>query len=207
MTAALRQAWLDNATIALRIHFIASEAPPIPETVRVSWGFPSRGALRGKKQRIGECWDATATRDAHNEIFVHPTLADHAEPGLQILAVLAHELCHAAVGCTAGHKGPFRRAALSIGLEGKMTSTTPGEAFKQSATPILAALGPFPTSGLDPSKDATRKKQSTRLIKCECEACHMVVRVAKKWLNEVGTPHCPNHGAMVCADLEDDAEE
>ncbi len=37
--------------------------------------------------------------------------------------VLLHEMIHAAVGIDAGHKGPFKRAAIAVGLAGPMTAT------------------------------------------------------------------------------------
>ena len=40
------------------------------------------------------------------------------------------------------------------------------------------------------------KKQSTRLLKCECPTCGYIARVAWKWLEDKGAPHCPEHGEM-----------
>lgn len=40
------------------------------------------------------------------------------------------------------------------------------------------------------------KKQSARMMKCECTECGYLVRTAKKWLDEKGPPHCPDHGCM-----------
>lgn len=46
-------------------------------------------------------------------------------------------------------------------------------------------------------------KQSTRLIKATCcadagegERCGYTVRVTRKWVDQLGAPHCPVHGAM-----------
>jgi hypothetical protein len=82
---------------------------------------------------------SSVTRDDHHEIIISPVLADP----VRIAGVLTHELIHAAVGVKCGHKGPFRALALGIGLEGKMTATTEGEAFKRLAQPILDGLGPY----------------------------------------------------------------
>ena len=38
-------------------------------------------------------------------------------------------------------------------------------------------------------------KQTTRLLKCQCDICGYTVRVTRKWL-DIGAPHCPDHGAM-----------
>ena len=63
---------------------------------------------------------------------------------MRVAGVLAHELVHATVGTQHGHKGPFTKLAKAIGLEGKMTATTEGDAFKQAVAPILEAVGPYP---------------------------------------------------------------
>jgi hypothetical protein len=36
-----------------------------------------------------------------------------------------------------------------------------------------------------------RKKRTTRLLKCECEACGYTARVTRKWVDEAGAPICP----------------
>ena len=43
---------------------------------------------------------------------------------------------------------------------------------------------------------AAPKKQSSRLLKAECESCGYTVRVTRKWVDQVGAPHCPTHGEM-----------
>jgi hypothetical protein len=128
-------------------------------------------------------------------------------PG-EVAAILAHELCHAAAGLKAGHGRAFRKVALAIGLEGPMTSTSAGEGFIALVAPILAAAGPLPHARLDLDGLTTKpKKQGSRLIKCECGECGYVVRVARKWIDEKGAPHCPEHGAMIAEFPDDDEGE
>lgn len=50
-------------------------------------------------------------------------------------------------------------------------------------------------------------KQGTRLIKLECGTCGYVARTTKKWLDEVGPCHCPEHGAMNFETPKDNDEE
>jgi hypothetical protein len=88
--------------------------------------------------------------------------------------------------------------AKALGLEGKMTATTEGEAFKRLVAPILEAVGPYPHAELHAMTNG-RKKQVARLIKCECAECGYVARVARQWLDEQGAPHCPAHGEMTVA--------
>lgn len=167
------------------------QGAPIPERVRIGVGFPSIRGIAAKEQRIGECWSSKRSGDDHHEIIVSPVLADP----MRVAGVLAHELVHASVGVECGHKGPFRALALAIGLEGKMTATVEGEAFKRLAAPILDALGPYPHAELHAMSNG-RKKQVSRLVKCECTRCGYVARVARQWLDEQGAPHCPSHGPM-----------
>ena len=53
---------------------------------------------------------------------------------------------------------------------------------------------PYPHSKLNVTLET--KPQTTRMIKCECATCGFVVRTTRKWLDEVGAPHCPNDGEM-----------
>ena len=189
-----REAWLHAIAAGLAGRF-AELGHPIPAKVRLACGFPSRAALNGvRNQRIGECWSNTASGDDHFEIFISPVIADP----MRAAGVLAHELVHAAVGVKAGHKGPFAKLARALGLEGKLTATTEGEAFKRLAAPILEAAGPYPHGELHAMTNG-KKKQVARLIKCECATCGYVVRTAQSWIDDKGAPHCPDHGKMILA--------
>jgi SprT-like family len=188
-----REAWLLALLGELRSPF-KRLGRPIPERVRIGVGFPSVRGIAAKEQRIGECWSSERSGDDHHEIIISPVIADP----MRVAGVLAHELIHAAVGAEHGHKGPFREVAHGLGLEGRMTATTEGDAFKRLAQPILDALGPYPHAVLLAMTNG-RKKQATRLIKCECPECGYVARVARQWLDGQGAPHCPAHGPMTIA--------
>ena len=196
-----RESWLNRVAIGMAPLFAALDAP-LPSRIRVAIGFTSRGA---KGRAIGECWDNRRSGDGHFEIFIRPDLA-HAPDAMpaQIAAILAHELVHAAVGIAAGHGKAFKRVAV-----GPMRSTTPGDAFLAAIAPILAAAGPLPHARLDTGGETTApKKQATRLLKCECQACSYTVRTARKWLETAGAPLCPiaGHGPMRHDPLDPDDE-
>ena len=196
-----REAWLNDLAVKMAPMF-AEVGAPLPERVRIAIAFPSTGH---KGNRMGECWDKAASGDKTFEIMLRPDLE---EPAL-IAAILAHELVHAAVGIKAGHGPAFRKVALAIGLEGKMKSTTAGAALTAKLAAILANVGPLPHAKLNFSGLTTRpKKQTSRLIKCECSTCGYVVRTARKWIDEAGAPICPTkgHGPMT-AELPDDEDE
>ena len=189
MTASLtREQWLSQATEELRALF-KQHGDTIPTQVRSSCGFPSKSALASKNRRIGECWSSAASADSHAEIFISPTISDSA----RVLDILAHELIHA-VHPGDGHGKKFGKTARAIGLEGKMTATVAGPQFTAWAEPVLARLGAYPHADLVPSN--AQKKQTTRMLKCVCADCGYTVRVAGKWLADMGAPHCPEHGEM-----------
>ncbi len=198
-THTTREGWLNHMAAQLAPMF-AGVGAPLPARVRIAVAFPSTG---GRGKRVGECWDKAASADDTFEILIRPDIAKPDE----VLAILAHELVHAAVGIPAGHGPKFRKVALAIGLEGKMKSTTAGPRFTAAVAPILAGAGPLPHARLNFDGVTTRpKKQSARMIKCECGECGYIVRTARRWIEEKGAPHCPEHGAMT-ADLPDEDED
>lgn len=75
--------------------------------------------------------------------------------------------------------------------------------------PIFEAVGPLPHARLEADRNAAAnletegaptttapRKQPSRHVKCACATCAYVVRTAREWLDEIGPPHCPQHGAM-----------
>lgn len=183
-----REEWLKWLTHSLRPLF-SQHGAEIPQKVRTSCGWPSRLAMSKSKRRIGECWSDKRSADKHHEIFISPTLS---EP-IHVAETLVHELVHAVVGIEHGHKTPFRRLALAVGLEGKMTATHAGQELRNLLDRLTTEAGPYPHGEV--SFDQEEKKQSTRLLKVECPGCGYVVRVTQKWL-DVGLPSCPCGNVM-----------
>lgn len=192
-----REEWLIELTRKLRSYF-ENAGYPLPEKIRASCGFPSKGALATKARRIGECWSCESSDDKHFETFVSPLLSD----ALEVAATQVHELCHAAVGPECGHKKPFRGAMKAVGLEGKPTATNAGPELTAHLQKLIAEIGPYPHAKL--TKAGGLKKQGTRMLKLECPSCGYLVRTAAKWL-EVGVPTCPC-GEKMRADEPDDEE-
>ncbi|MCC7065852.1 MAG: transcription elongation protein SprT [Planctomycetes bacterium] len=184
-----REDWLGRMVDALRPAF-AEHGHPLPERIRVSCGWPSRSALSGKAQRIGEAWSQLCSADGAHETFLSPVLADPVDVG----AVLVHELVHHAVGVQAGHKGPFRTLALAVGLTGPMRATTAGAALRVRLHALAEAIGPYPHATL--SGGNGKKKQSTRMLKVTCPECGCIARMTRQWLEEVGAPTCACGGTM-----------
>jgi hypothetical protein len=178
-----REEWL-NAFKTEATKVFTDRGFEVPSNVRVSIGFPSTGN-RGK--RIGECWFTQASADQHFEIFMHPGLQSDSA---RIAGILTHELVHT-VFPTDGHGRLFKRCATSVGLTGKMTATTEGPEWHEWADPILADLGPLPGADLRGGENG-RKKQTTRLLKMECDDCGLVLRISAKWIENGDVSCCPD---------------
>lgn len=211
-----REAWLIAATDKLQATFkrAGKDIPP----VTVACGWPSARGLSKKKRTIGQCWDGECSADGKPQIFISPAMDHelHCEKPIGeavgdcqgVLPTLAHELVHGVLGTKEGHNKVFGKLARAIGLEGKMTSTHAGEKLLQECKDIVAIIGPYPHAAINPLLKGGPKKQGTRMLKCTCEAegCGFQVRTTKKWLDKVGAPHCPKHGAMTPELPEEDGD-
>ena len=104
-------------------------------------------------------------------------------------STLIHEIVHATIGLKNGHNKVFKQCALAVGLQGKMTATTSSDKLKETMKLWFKSVGDYPHATLE-NMTNNQKKQTTRLIKCECSSCGYNVRITRKWL-EVATPKCP----------------
>lgn len=203
-----REQWLLRLLDGALRELFAEHGAKIPDNVRVSCAWPSRRALSRTRRRVGEAWCSEASADGFHEIMVSMCLDDP----MDVAATLAHECVHVTVGLKHGHRGPFKHLARGIGLEGRMTSTVPGEAFKRRLEPYLQELGAYPHAKLDTPECRTEKpqhpdtpitpyysgppKQSARLIKAQCATCGYTIRLSRLWISHA-IPCCPDRG---CAD-------
>ena len=185
-----REAWLRDCSARIAADVLApcgytrntETGADLLDGLRVSVGWPSKRPLSWKQRAIGQCWPTIASRDHATEIFVSP----YVDEPVEVAGVLVHELLHAAVGTNAKHGPAFKRACKAVGLEGKATATTPGDELAANLAHIVDVLGPYPHGSLDAS---VLPKQSTRLLKAECQDCGYVVRVTAKWA-KVAAPIC-----------------
>ena len=108
----------------------------------------------------------------------------------------AKKITEAQAGVACGHKGDFVTGMKDIGLTGKPTVAHANPELLVKLEGISDQLGAYPHSRLDTTG---RKKQSTRMIKCQCPDpdCGMVGRFSRGALKN-GPPHCwnPEHGPM-----------
>lgn len=195
-----REDWLNAFAQAAARPFMELSGYAIPDNVRISVGFPLTGSKKSKA--IGQCWDYTASKDGHFEIFIHPQLGE----SRMVAATLTHELVHAVVGLEAKHGSEFKKVALDVGLRGKMTATTVGEEWDQWAGPVLAELGPIPHAALEGGVSNAPKEQKNRQIKAVCSDCDFIFRAARSKMmaiiEECGAMRCPKPDCdgMVCVE-------
>lgn len=198
-----REAWLQAATEALRPLFRGAgyEVPPIA----VSVGWPSRGATSKSKRVVGQCWYGSMTENNVPQLFISPLVDDPVSPD-GVLGILVHEICHVVAGAEAKHGPKFVKVMKKVFLEGKPTSTVASadliERFKQ----MMEKLGPFPHSKIVLT-DADKKKQTTRMKKCQCRDCEYVARTVQKWLDLHGPPICPCNKQPMKVDGQGNEEE
>lgn len=183
-----REQWLQDAVVLMEPWF-QSRGYKIPR-VRVSCGWPSARGLAKKNPTIGQCWDKSAATDKVAQIFISPRLKE--DLGVDgVLSTLAHELVHAVIGCEEGHNKVFNKCRKAVGLTaGNPKNCGAGEEMLAEIKVWNAKLGDYPHAVLNPKGNPV-KKQTTRLIKCECGKCGYNVRVTRKWLDEIGAPLCP----------------
>ena len=175
-----REEWLNVAARELKTRLFKRAGFNLDlKKVRMSCGYPTTGE---KGKRIGECHGTQ--NNGNNEIFIHPKLS----ASVKVLGTLAHELVHAYDDCVNGHGPAFRKVAVAIGLEGKMTATTESEAFVAVAEKIIAKIGKYPHKEMKVM--AGRKKQTTRMIKVICPECNIYHVRMSRTMYMMAAPVC-----------------
>jgi hypothetical protein len=170
-----REEWLTEATRHIHARAALLGLGDNPPKVRVACGF-----TYGKGRRIGECWRKEQSGDGTFEIIVHNKLDNPVE----VLAVIVHEIGHTFMEQGTGHKAPFRRWAVTMGLAGPMTATTPGDELALWLKELAATLGTYPHAALDSARrirEGGPKRQTNRWLKytCDVPGCGWIVRAAK----------------------------
>ena len=178
-----REEWLNQAS-ELFVKLVFSPEGYSEILYHISTGFPSVRGTSAKSKRIGECWSASASDDDKAHIFINPCEKD----SKTVLAIVAHELVHAAVGTECGHRGEFAKLGRAINLEGKLTESHAGPVLEAAIDGIIELIGEYPHAKLNAEKSG-KKKQTTRMLKLECYGCGYVIRTTAKWL-AIGIPSC-----------------
>lgn len=139
-----REEWLTAATTALRPILEERTGMTLPKVIRLSCGWPHATPGRG----VGWCYESEVSSDRSSNVFVSPTVTS---PFL-ILAILGHELIHAADDCRSNHNGPFRKAHKAMGFVGKPTGCEAGPELQSILVRIARRLGEYPHKALAPMR-------------------------------------------------------
>ncbi len=198
-----REAYL-SAFISLMRPRLSGLGFILPDAIRVSIGFPSKGGLNRARPKKGETWAFEASKDGSLEVFISPVV----ESPMEALVVLCGQLGYCCVGNN--DKEAFKRFCGALGLAGKPTTLFAGDELKSFLEKKLEDLGPFPGSPLCPDaiiKDVTEKKPGSRMLKAQCEApdCGYTIRLAAKWV-ERGLPTCVCGQSFIGPAINNDGE-
>lgn len=199
-----REEWLNELTYRLRPVF-QDLGYPLPEKLRASCGWPSKGALSKKKRVVAQCWYPECSADGTTEVFVSPVRAD----GHTVAEDLAHELVHAAAGPGHGHKGLFITIAKALGFTAPWKQTPATPELANNLHGLADLVGQYPHATLDSMATEAGggdKPGGTRLLKAQCEACGYTIRLTKKWA-EKGLPICPCNMKPMAGDIPAGQEE
>ena len=181
-----REDWLTRAAMIASETLFKEAGYVVPRNIRYAMSLPSRNAMGTKRTTIGQCFSPQCSTDGTHEIFITPRIDDEKT----VFATLVHEIVHAVVGNENGHNKVFKRCALAVGLEGKMTATDMSDDTWERMEPLLAErLGEYPHSRMN--NVSNKKKQSTRMIKAECDSTGYKVRLSRKLIDDYGLPVCP----------------
>ena len=180
-----REEWLQLMVQELRPHF-KEAGVELPEKIHVSCGWPSKRATTRKKA-VGQCFSRSVSKGEYNEIFISPVKSD----GIEVAAILAHELIHAADDCLNAHKDKFIQYAKAIGLIRPWTETHPTELFVTALQGMINRIGAYPHPAMDAGA-FKMPKQTTRLVKVICPDpdCGVVVRMTRVYIEAEKIPTC-----------------
>lgn len=182
-----REEWLTRVAQRDILPLIAANGGQTAK-FRVSVGWPKGSRGGSTAESIGQCWDPKHSADGHYEMFVSPKLG-----AFEAVEVLVHEVVHLGAGLECKHRGAFKKLALAVGLEGKMTATTAGDELAKKIRAWMADMPEYPHGPMVAAVEGEEKEKrpGSRLIKASCECCEYTVRLAQKWI-DIAVPTCPN---------------
>lgn len=182
-----REEWLNKAME----HLIDSvfQGINVPNNIKVSCGFAGVGKpkkMAGFKVHVlGVCCPSELSTGGFTEIFIDPILDESS----RVLDVLVHEMIHAILGSGKGHGKEFKKIALSVGLEGKMTSTVASEALKEKLDKIVEQIGEYPHKAYqlipdEKESDPEEKEKPDKIINLRCQQDKILVKTHESNLIE-----------------------
>jgi predicted SprT family Zn-dependent metalloprotease len=167
----------------------------IRDKLKVSCSFIQGSRGSKLKNAIGVHYNPSVSADGFHEMMIQPSISD----SVQAVGVLIHEMVHSIQTHlyhdkngflnVKPHGKEFRKIAIAVGLQGKMTATTESPELKVIIQKWIDELGEYPHAKM--TLNDSRKKQSTRLLKLECTHCGFICRASNGAINNFGVPtHC-----------------
>lgn len=185
-----REQWLDAAVAAIR-----ARIPEVASRIRCAPGFPRTFTRSGT---TAEVIPDTDSQDGHFEVLIAPTLADPEG----VFTALLGQVLHTLPGALTVASRAYRDALVNWGLAIEGAEVSPTADFPDHWQADIDSLGPYPHAAVTV---ATRKTQSTRMLKLTCPQCGYIVRTTGKWLAQ-GLPVC-HDGAQFVAESTEGGEE
>lgn len=188
-----REDWLRRAVAEMAAWLPEVGESLDPHIAPISCGFPK--GRHGAGRAIGECYHPGACPGAEElrPIFICPTL----EKPNEVLAVVLHEIVHAALPKEVAHKKRFKDAVFGLGLTGKATATVcePGSDLDKRFDALVEKLGPYPHSAMGLRRKVVKGAGWPRYKSVNEEAYKVLV--SPKMLEEHGAPLDPWGDEMV----------
>jgi len=179
------QTYLELAIEKFRPHFKESGIT-LPKNITASMGWTSHGIGTKDKWVQAEAWAKMVSRDRANYIFISPKVHDTVE----LLTVLAHELCHVVLDCNDGHGQYFQSVASQIGLVKPWEQAVGTTEFNTLMGVWHRELGDYPHAGFRLNSKAYGTKQKSYSIRLNCPVhTDYIVRTSRTQINK-GLPSC-----------------
>jgi hypothetical protein len=138
VVVAERDLWLAEATALMREHF-SRTGLRLPEKMFVSLGTTISTTPSGRPA-TGECFPSHGSSIGGPRIVIDNKVNDASV----VLAVLVHELIHAADDCASSHGPWFCSWAGALGLVGRPEATQAGPRLQLTLRAMRTRLGTYP---------------------------------------------------------------
>tara|TARA_R110000868_G_scaffold159274_2_gene387979 strand:- start:1739 stop:2386 length:648 start_codon:yes stop_codon:yes gene_type:complete len=198
-----RETWL-NAMIDKAVPLFDNagfKISDIRSKLKVSCSFIQGSRGNKLKDAIGVHYNPTISAEGFHEMMIQPSLSD----SVQVVGVLIHEMVHSIQThlyhdengflSVKAHGKEFRKMALAVGLQGKMTATTESPELKIQIEKWVAEIGKYPHAKM--TLNDSRAKQTTRMNKLICMNCGFIARASTGAVNTYGLPEHCNQEMMI----------
>ena len=210
-----REHWLSSAISLIRPFFKEATGEDLPDKLRVSCGWPSKGGLSTARPVFSQTFPPEASVGGNVEIFISPKLSSPVkDDGQGVLPSLLHECVHAVLG--PDHDERFKSLSKALGFVGRsLHPPAVNDATKAILERMAGVLGDYPHSRVEPpAKEATETtKTSNRQRKISCPRVDLhtsgeeyILRGSAKVI-AMGLPECPLCGSELVPETSDASPE